>query len=64
MNVIKTFSSSDVEAKDTIITEYELDQDGEPPSLWLAGPHWRASWLVVPKIGTIDLGCTVYRYNV
>jgi hypothetical protein len=30
MNVINNFSSSDVEARDTIITEYELDQDGKP----------------------------------
>jgi hypothetical protein len=30
MNVINNFSSSDVEARDTIITEYEWDQDGNP----------------------------------
>jgi hypothetical protein len=32
MNVINNFSSSDVEARDTIITEYELDQHGKPVS--------------------------------
>lgn len=30
MNVINNFSSSDVEAQDTIITDYEWDQDGKP----------------------------------